>query len=130
MTRSFDTFICGSISILIRSNLVSHSERSEESIMQNYFTYILTNKNKTVLYTGVTNNLKRRLFEHQEDAKGAKDTFAGKYNCYYLVYYERFQLIEHAIKREKEIKGWVRSKKVKLISDFNSEWQFLNDEVD
>ena len=79
-------------------------------IIQNYFTYILTNKNKTVLYTGVTNNLKRRLFEHQEDAKGVKGTFAGKYNCYYLVYYERFQLIEHAIKREKEIKGWNRSK--------------------
>ena len=72
--------------------------------MQNYFIYILTNKIKTVLYTGVTNNLKRRLFEHKEDAKGQKKTFAGKYNCYYLVYYERFQLIEHAIKREKEIK--------------------------
>ncbi len=98
--------------------------------MQNYFTYILTNKNKTVLYTGVTNNLKRRLYEHQEDAKGAKDTFAGKYNCSYLVYYERFQLIEHAIKREKEIKGWNRSKKEKLILDFNPEWRFLNDDVD
>ena len=98
--------------------------------MQNYFTYILTNKNKTVLYTGVTNNLKRRLNEHQEDAKGAKNTFAGKYNCYYLVYYERFQLIDHAIKREKEIKGWKRDKKEKLIEDFNSEWKFLNDKVD
>ncbi|MCD4832485.1 MAG: GIY-YIG nuclease family protein [Bacteroidales bacterium] len=98
--------------------------------MQNYFTYILTNKTKTVLYTGVTNNLKRRLFEHKEDAIGSKNTFAGKYNCYYLVCFERFQFIEHAIKREKEIKGWVRRKKEKLISDFNSEWRFLNDEVD
>jgi putative endonuclease len=53
--------------------------------MQNYFTYILTNKTKTVLYTGVTNNLKRRLFEHKEDALGQKKTFAGKYNCHYLV---------------------------------------------
>lgn len=98
--------------------------------MQNYFTYILTNKNKTVLYTGVTNNLKRRLYEHKEDALGQKKTFAGKYNCYYLVYYERFQLIDHAIKREKEIKGWKRDKKEKLISEFNSEWKFLNDQVD
>ncbi|MDA3952083.1 MAG: GIY-YIG nuclease family protein [Bacteroidales bacterium] len=98
--------------------------------MQNYFTYILSNKNKTVLYTGVTNNLKRRLFEHEEDSKGQKRTFAGKYNCFYLVYYERFQFIEHAIKREKEIKGWVRGKKDKLISEFNTEWRFLNDVTD
>lgn len=98
--------------------------------MQNYFTYILTNKNKTVLYTGVTNNLKRRLYEHQEDAKGSKMTFAGKYNCYYLVHYERFQLIDHAINREKEIKGWKRCKKEKLIEDSNSEWKFLNDIID
>ncbi len=98
--------------------------------MQNYFTYILTNKNKTVLYTGVTNNLKRRIFEHKEDALGKKKTFAGKYNCYNLVYFERLQYIEHAIKREKEIKGWVRRKKEKLILGFNPEWRFLNDEVD
>jgi len=98
--------------------------------MQNYFTYILTNKNKTVLYTGVTNNLKRRLCEHQADANAVKNTFAGKYNCYFLVYYERFQLIDHAIKREKEIKGWKRDKKEKLIEDLNSEWKFLNDIVD
>ena len=98
--------------------------------MQNYFIYILTNKNKTVLYTGVSNNIKRRLYEHKEDANGPKRTFAGKYNCFYLIYYERFQLIEHAIKREKEIKGWVRSKKEKLISDFNPDWKCLNDNID
>ena len=98
--------------------------------MQNYFTYILTNKNKTVLYTGVTNNLKRRLFEHKEDSLRQKKTFVGKYNCYYLVYCERFQLIDHAIKREKKIKGWKRDKKDKLISNFNFDWKFLNDEVD
>ncbi len=98
--------------------------------MQNYFIYILTNYKKTVLYTGVTNNIKRRLFEHKEDSLAKKKTFAGKYNCYYLVYYERYQFIDHAIKREKEIKGWVRSKKVKLINDFNPRWRFLNNEVD
>lgn len=98
--------------------------------MHNYFIYILTNKNKTVLYTGVTNNLKRRLFEHKEDSSNRRKTFAGKYNCVYLIYFERFQYIEHAIKREKEIKGWIRSKKEKLISNFNPEWKFLNDKID
>lgn len=98
--------------------------------MQNYFIYILTNKKKTVLYTGVTNNIKRRIFEHKEDSLGTKKTFAGKYNCIFLIYYERFQFIEHAIKREKEIKGWLRSKKENLISEFNPKWEFLNDKVD
>ncbi|MBU8892539.1 MAG: GIY-YIG nuclease family protein [Bacteroidales bacterium] len=98
--------------------------------MQNYFTYIITNRTKKVLYTGVSNNLKRRLFEHKEDALGQKITFAGKYNCIYLVYYERFQYIEHAIKREKEIKGWIRRKKEKLINEFNPKWRVLNNDVD
>jgi putative endonuclease len=96
----------------------------------NYFVYITTNRNKTVLYTGVTNDLTNRLHEHQEDANGKKKHFTGKYNAYFLVYWERFQYIERAIEREKEIKGWLRSKKEKLISEFNPEWRFLNDEVD
>ncbi len=96
----------------------------------NYFIYITTNRNKSVLYTGVTNDLKRRLYEHKEDADGSKKHFAGKYNCYYLIYYERFQYIEHAIEREKEIKGWTRKKKMDLINELNSEWRFLNEEVD
>ena len=96
----------------------------------NYFTYILTNKNKSVLYTGVTNNLKNRLFQHNEDAKGPKKHFAGKYNCVFLIYFERFQWIQHAIEREKEIKGWTRLKKTTLIKDFNPEWKFLNDEIE
>jgi len=85
-------------------------------IGHNYFVYITTNKNKKVLYTGVTNDSKKH--------------FAGKYNCFYLVYFEIFQFIEHAILREKEIKGWLRSKKDNLINNFNSEWKFLNDEID
>ena len=99
-------------------------------IGHNYFVYITTNKNKKVLYTGVTNDLKRRLFEHKEDSNNLKKHFAGKYNCFYLVYFERFQFIEHAILREKEIKGWLRSKKDNLINNFNSEWKFLNEEID
>ena len=93
----------------------------------NYFVYILTNKNKTVLYTGVTNDLVVRLAQHKE----GKDSvaFTKKYNCYYLVHYERFQYIDHAIEREKEIKGWTRAKKNALIEIDNKEWRFLNDEV-
>ena len=70
----------------------------------NYFTYITANRSKKVLYTGVTNNLKRRMLEHQKDAHLEKRTFAGKYNCFHLVYWERFQYAEHAICREKEKK--------------------------
>ena len=95
----------------------------------NYFVYITTNKTKQVLYTGVTNDLKRRLFEHEEDSKTLKKHFTGKYNCYYLVYFERFQYIDHAIEREKEIKGWVRKKKLELIRSFNPEFKFLNEEL-
>lgn len=96
----------------------------------NYYIYITTNRTKKVLYTGITNELRRRLWEHQQDAQTEKRTFAGKYNCYYLIYWERFQYVEHAIEREKEIKGWVRSKKEDLINAFNPAWRFLNEEVD
>jgi putative endonuclease len=96
----------------------------------NYFVYITTNKEKTVLYTGVTNDLTRRISEHKKDAEGEKKHFAGKYNVYFLVYWERHQYILHAIEREKQIKGWLRAKKETLISEFNPEWRFLNDELD
>ena len=92
----------------------------------NFFVYIMTNKHKNVLYIGVTNDLSRRTEEHET---GALDGFTKKYNCHYLVYYEHFTQIEHAIEREKEIKKWRREKKDKLISDFNPEWRFLNDEI-
>ncbi len=96
----------------------------------NYFVYMLTNKYKKVLYIGVTNDLSRRLYEHKQDSEGEKKTFAGKYNTIYLVYYERFQFIEHAIDREKQLKGWKRNKKDKLINEFNPEWKFLNDKIE
>lgn len=96
----------------------------------NYFTYITTNKSKKVLYTGMTNDLSTRLQQHREDALGEKKTFAGKYNCYYLIFWERHQYVNHAIEREKEIKGWKRFKKINLINDFNPGWRFLNDEIE
>ena len=94
----------------------------------NYYVYILTNKTKSVLYTGVTNNLKERLYFHKNPLPFSK-AFTAKYRCFYLVYYEHFFEIEDAIQREKQIKGWSRAKKEKLISDFNTSWQFLNEEI-
>lgn len=96
----------------------------------NYFIYITTNISKKVLYTGITNNLRKRLHEHTEDSLTNKKHFAGKYQCYYLIYYERFQDVNHAISREKEIKGWRREKKIELINSLNPQWNFLNDAID
>jgi putative endonuclease len=96
----------------------------------NYYVYITTNKNKTVLYIGVTNNLKLRLYQHEQNAQPfTHKSFAGKYNVYHLIYFERFEWIEHAIAREKELKGWRRSKKEDLINTLNPEWNFLNDTI-
>jgi len=84
-----------------------------------YYVYILTNANHTVLYTGVTNNLIRRCFEHTNKIyKG----FTKKYNVDNLVYYEVFDVIDFAISREKQIKKFSREKKKKLISEFNNDW--------
>ena len=91
----------------------------------NYFIYITTNPAKTVLYIGVTNDLRRRIQQHFE-ARGSKKSFTGKYYCYNLIYYERFQFIQHAIQREKELKKWRRSKKEELISSLNPDWKTLN----
>ena len=94
----------------------------------NYFVYILTNKNKTVLYTGVTNDLEIRLKQHIEN-KDNKFAFTFKHNCHYLIFFERHQFIEHAIEREKEIKGWTRKRKNELIEIENPGWRFLNEEI-
>jgi putative endonuclease len=92
--------------------------------MKTYFVYILTNKNKTVLYVGVTNDLVRRLEEHINH-KNQINAFTYKYNCCYLLYYEEHNDINQAIAREKVIKGWTRFKKENLISELNPEWNFL-----
>jgi putative endonuclease len=77
-----------------------------------------------VLYTGVTNNLCTRLQQHYENRDQQK-TFAGRYHCYKLLYYERFTYIIHAIEREKEIKNLGRAKKEALINEVNPKWDFL-----
>jgi putative endonuclease len=94
----------------------------------NFYTYILTTSTKKVLYTGVTNDLERRLKEHYLGTE-QKDNFTTKYKCYYLVWFERHQYINHAIEREKEIKGWLRSKKINLIEQENPRWRFLNSDI-
>lgn len=91
-----------------------------------YHVYIITNKNKTVFYIGVTNHLSRRLFEHSENIRINSKTFASRYNCEFLLYFEKFTWIQEAIAREKEIKGWRRSKKEKLIETINEKMNFLN----
>ena len=94
----------------------------------NFYVYIITNPAKTVLYIGVTNDLNVRLSQHHQN-RGTPKSFAGKYHCYLLVYYEHFSHIEHAIAREKELKKWRREKKDNLIATTNPEWIFLNKEV-
>lgn len=88
----------------------------------------MTNYDRKILYTGVTNDLDRRLVEHYFGTD-AKNSFTKKYKCFYLVWFERHQYINHAIEREKEIKGWTRDKKIKLIEEENSNWKFLNTEI-
>ncbi|MBV8388161.1 MAG: GIY-YIG nuclease family protein [Mucilaginibacter sp.] len=94
----------------------------------NFYIYITTNPDKSVLYVGVTNDLGIRLYQHYEN-RGKNESFAGKYYCYNLVYFEHFSHIEQAIAREKEIKKWRREKKVALIESTNPDWKFLNKEV-
>ena len=87
-----------------------------------YYVYILTNAYHNVLYTGVTNNLERRCYEHKHKIhKG----FTQKYNVDKLIYYEKFDLVNLAISREKQIKGYSRNKKNVLIDQFNKSWEEL-----
>jgi len=86
----------------------------------------MTNSHKNVLYTGVTNNLKRRVAEHEG---GLDKGFCRKFNCNCLIYYEEFRSIKNAIKREKELKGWQREKKDNLIKQKNPQLAFLNNSL-
>ena len=90
----------------------------------NCYVYILTNKNRTVLYTGLTNDIRRRLIEHRE--KINPKSFTARYNAEFLVYYQHFGWIRLAIAREKEIKDLRRELKLDLIKEFNPNFEFLN----
>ena len=87
-----------------------------------YYVYIMTNKSRT-LYTGITNDLERRVYEHKQKLVPG---FTAKYNITRLVYFEVTQDVQAAITREKQIKGWLRSKKIALIESVNPEWKDLS----
>ena len=85
-----------------------------------YYVYILTNKNHTVLYTGVTSDLIRRVYEHKNHLD--KDSFTAKYKVDKLVYFEETSDVKSAIEREKQIKSWPRHRKIGLIFELNPGW--------
>ncbi|MBQ3045006.1 MAG: GIY-YIG nuclease family protein [Clostridia bacterium] len=91
----------------------------------NYYVYIMTNKNNQVMYVGVTNDIYRRVEEHK--AKKI-DGFTKKYNVTKLVYCESTAYVENAIEWEKKIKGWTRAKKNALVESLNPEWKDLSEE--
>ena len=90
-----------------------------------YYVYILTNERNSVLYTGVTNDLLRRVYEHKHHLD--KGSFTAQYNIEKLVYYEVTSDVESAIVREKQIKGWSRKRKNKLVENKNPTWEELYD---
>jgi putative endonuclease len=90
--------------------------------VKSYFVYILTNRTRT-LYIGVTNDLLRRVYEHRS---GDVPGFTRRYKIHRLVYFEQFDDIRQAIAREKEIKGWLRSRKIRLIETLNPGWKDLS----
>jgi putative endonuclease len=90
--------------------------------MKQYYVYIMSNKSRT-LYTGVTNDLERRVYEHKQKLIPG---YSAKYNIARLVYFEATQDITGAIEREKQIKGWLRRKKMELINSVNPTWTDLS----
>jgi putative endonuclease len=98
--------------------------RDKNRIMakKRFYVYLLTNYHNTVIYTGVTNNLERRILEHKNKVNRG---FTSKYNVYKLVYFEEFKYILNAIAREKQIKAGSRAKKISLIESVNKEWREL-----
>jgi putative endonuclease len=116
-----------------------HSERSEESpnfvwrltrhhitdpFMHDYFVYIVTNKSRTTLYTGVTDSLVRRVWEHRNPR--SDKSFTARYSVSALVWFEHFPDANAAIACESRIKGWTRAKKIALIEKLNPKWEDLS----
>ncbi len=90
-----------------------------------YYVYILANWNNKVIYTGITNNLERRIYEHKNKLV---DGFTKKYHVDKLVYFDNTTDVKSAIAREKQIKGWTRQKKNELIETINPKWEDLSKE--
>jgi putative endonuclease len=94
---------------------------------EKHYLYIITNKNEGVLYIGITNNLKRRIYQHKN--KVHKSTFSARYNLDKLVYFEIFDSKDEALLREARMKKWNREWKMNLIKSFNPEWKDLYSEI-
>lgn len=118
-----------------KNRLTRHSELDSESkpgkrifyrTTMKAYVYVLTNHTRTTFYTGVTNNLARRLEEHRT-GQGSK--FVQKYNVHELVYYEVFESIKDAIAREKQLKNWHRDWKIELIKSLNPDMNDLSEEI-
>ena len=119
------THFCYSLMSLRGASATKQSQETTQMDRQ-YYIYIMTNKRNTVIYAGVTNDLKRRVYEHKEKlAEG----FTKKYSITKLVYYEIFKDVENAILREKQLKGGSRQKKIELANSMNKEWRDLYEEL-
>ena len=92
-----------------------------------YYVYILTNKNHTVLYTGITNDLIKRVYEHKKHCD--KESFTARYKVEQLIYFEETNDVKSAIEREKQIKSWKRDRKVGLIMESNPRWIDLYEHI-
>ena len=103
-----------------RGNLLINSMKSKR-----YYVYLMSNKRNTVIYTGVTNDIERRVYEHKHKLING---FTKKYNLVKLVYYEEYSNIYDAIEREKQIKAGSRQKKIRLIESINERWKDLANE--
>ncbi|MBU4483903.1 GIY-YIG nuclease family protein [bacterium] len=93
--------------------------------MKHYYVYIMTNLRNTVLYTGVTSNLGKRVYEHKNKLI---EGFTKRYNVTKLVYFVETNDIEMAIEKEKQIKGWLKKKKIDLINSVNPKWVDLSED--
>jgi putative endonuclease len=112
----------------MRVRVIARSEATWQSrgMERQYYIYILTNNTNRVLYTGVTNDLKKRIFEHKSKLTGG---FTKSYNVDKLVYYEIVEDVYSAISREKQIKSWKRKNKLDLIQKSNPQWQDLFEQL-
>ena len=105
---------------------IARSDMEENNMTKQFYVYIMTNKYHKVLYTGVTNNLIRRVYEHQNGQGG---TFTSKYKVSKLVYFEVTSDVNAAIAREKQIKAGSRAKKSRLVEEINPEWEDLSESL-
>jgi putative endonuclease len=107
-------------------SLYCSNETANRATIPAYFVYMMSNTSRSVLYTGVTNSLLRRVVQHRE---GRASDFTARYHCNRLVYFDPFRGVANAIAREKEIKGWWREKKNHLIAKTNPRWIDLSASV-